>query len=671
MFAHCAAASSKEKISAPIPKRHGNKFTMNKKHLILVLFIITFSTSVFAVSYKGIGKNSVSAETIRKFAPPALDPVIEKKVQNMLDIKTPGMGMISPDGKSLYFTWRVTGTVQVWKIDGPNTFPIQLTGGKDATYIVGITPDGKWLLVSRDEDGDENPGLYLLSPNGGALIEVQKKKDIQTRLEHISSDSKWVYYSSNDIVPDSYAVYRYNIETKQKELLLKDPGIWAIADDRNDKVFLMEKAKGSMSYEYWEFDIANKKLTPVIGQNEDAEYRMRFGPSKGEYFVLTPKMSDFRKLYLYKNKEFKSITGDMPYDVETFATDDDKSKIYYSVNDKGYTRTYVKDANSFKDIALPKLEGIHVYFGTISKNGRYVTLGTVTAKAPSTNYVFDWKTKKLTRWSFPSTPEIDTSKFAEESLEYYPARDGTMIPMFVKRPAGCKDKTCPVIVDFHGGPEAQSTPGFSLVDQLFVDEGFVLVSPNVRGSDGYGKKWLDADNGPKRLDVITDIEDCAKFIREKWAFNGVAPKIGVMGGSYGGYSTLMAMTYFAGAYDAGVSVVGMSNLVTFLNNTAPYRRILRITEYGDPVKDKEALLKLSPVMHISKIKAPLMIIQGVTDPRVPAGEAVQMYDELRKKKIPAGLILFANEGHGSKKRENIVQEFGQTIGFFKKHLLGK
>src|SRR5262249_18728035 len=165
---------------------------------------------------------------------------------------------------------------------------------------------------------------------------------------------------------------------------------------------------------------------------------------------------------------------------------------------------------------------------------------------------------------------------------------------------------CPVVVYFHGGPEGQATAGFSGFAQLFVEAGFVLVQPNVRGSEGYGKAWLDADNGPKRLAVVTDIEDCARYIRASWGKDGKPPKIGVTGGSYGGYSTLMAMTYFAGAFDAGVQEVGISNLLSFLNNTAPYRRILRISEYGDPVKDRDALIQLSPITHVKKLKAPLL-----------------------------------------------------------------
>jgi dipeptidyl aminopeptidase/acylaminoacyl peptidase len=193
----------------------------------------------------------------------------------------------------------------------------------------------------------------------------------------------------------------------------------------------------------------------------------------------------------------------------------------------------------------------------------------------------------------------------------------------------------------------------------------------VRGSEGYGKTWLHADDGPKRLAVITDIEDASKFIRANWGDGGKPPKIGVMGWSYGGYSTLVAMTMFAGAYDAGAEGVGFGNIVTFLQNTAPYRRALRTSEYGDPDKDREALIKLSPITYLDRLQAPLLLIQGANDPRVPVGEAVQFHDALAAKGVASKLVIFADEGHGPSKRENQALSLGYMVQFFQEHLKGK
>jgi dipeptidyl aminopeptidase/acylaminoacyl peptidase len=290
--------------------------------------------------------------------------------------------------------------------------------------------------------------------------------------------------------------------------------------------------------------------------------------------------------------------------------------------------------------------------------------------------VWDWEKKTLTQWVLPSAPEVDLSGFVPAKLMAYPAKDGTKIPMFVRFPKGCAPgenpaaDPCPVVVEFHGGPESQATPGFSAYAQMFVEAGFVFVEPNVRGSDGYGKTWLDADNGAKRLDVVSDIDDAGKWIRANWGRNGKAPRVGVTGGSYGGYAALVAMTMFAGTYDAGATEVGISNLETFLRNTAPYRRILRTSEYGDPEKDADTLKKLSPVTYLDRVKAPLLVIQGVNDPRVPAGEAIQIHDLLEKRGIFAPLILFADEGHGASKRANRVLSIGHVIRYFEENLKG-
>ncbi|HKY74619.1 MAG TPA: prolyl oligopeptidase family serine peptidase, partial [Acidimicrobiia bacterium] len=370
-------------------------------------------------------------------------------------------------------------------------------------------------------------------------------------------------------------------------------------------------------------------------------------------------------------RELTPITPEIGFDVDGFSINRNGGRILYTVNEGGYTRPGALDARTFAEVALPSLPpGDHVYFGSTTRDGRYTAILTNSATSLPSSAVLDWATGRLTSWHAPSAPEVDPSRFAPVSLESYLARDGTRIPMFVRRPAQCAAAACPVVVEFHGGPEAQAPAGWDPGAQLFVDGGFIHVTPNVRGSDGYGKAWLHADNGPKRLQVITDIEDCARFIRGNWAANGAAPKIGITGISYGGYSALVGMTMFAGAYDAGVSVVGISNLTTFLNNTAAYRRTLRTTEYGDPQKDGDALRRLSPITFIDRVKGPLLIIQGANDPRVPVSEALQMKNALDRRQTASQLILFGDEGHGSQKRDNRVQEVGHTLRFFTEHLTG-
>jgi dipeptidyl aminopeptidase/acylaminoacyl peptidase len=621
--------------------------------------------------YSGLGAESVSPQEIARYAPPALDPRMSRKIQAMLDVRGSGTGLTTSRGDRQIFTSRTTGTTQIWRQDGPMKFPVQLTGGEDRTTALALAPDDSFIAVSRDVGGEENPGLYLLSLEGGPLKLVQHTPKVQTTLQYISDDSKALYFRANDRDPASYAIYRYDIKAERRELVFDDKGLWRIADHRGDASWLMVKLLGSTQHEVYEYDVKARKLTPLLGQGEAQQYDVEYGARPGQILVRTNKLGDFLRLYSFEAGKLTPITGDVKHDIEDFAIDESRTRIYYQVNENGHGKLFAIDARTYRPLALPRLpEAEAVSLARVSRNGRFAELAIEGSTLVPQSVTYDWQTRRLTTWRVPSTPEIDPGTFARATLESYPARDGAQIPMFVRRPARC-DGPCPVIVDFHGGPEGQSKAEFSATAQLLVDAGFTVVEPNVRGSTGYGKTWLHADDGPRRLDVITDIEDAAKFIRTAWAKDGKPPRIGVTGGSYGGYSVLMAMTYFAGAYDAGVEQVGISNLISFLMNTAPYRRILRISEYGDPVKDREALTQLSPITHVGKLKAPLLLMMGVNDPRVPVGEGLQIYKHLEQRKIPGGLILFADEGHGVAKRGNQVLAIGHTIAFFEKHLLGR
>ncbi|XXX80530.1 prolyl oligopeptidase family serine peptidase [Sorangium sp. So ce134] len=632
-------------------------------------------------AYAGHGAASVSPEILARYAAPPLPVDVSRRIQALLDVRAPGGGVLGPDGKALYFTWTITGTRQVFRLDGPQRFPVQQTGGEDATVVADVTPSGAHLVLSRDRQGEENPGLYLQDAKGGPLLAIQHKPGVQTQLQFVSDDGRYVYYRANDVKKDAYAIYRYDIASRQRELVFDREGIWRAVDAAADGRLLLARDVGSNMSEFYEWapgaqggakaEPAAGALTPLFGQGEREDYSAMYGAAPGEVLVLTPRLGEHRRLYSWKAGKLTPITPEIPFDVSAFSIDRARKRILYTVNERGYTRLRALDARSHREVKLPALPAAdHVVPVATTRDGRFTTLLLETSRSPATSYVLDWTTGKLTQWHTPSTPEMQPDAFAAATLESYPARDGAQIPMFVRRPAQC-ERPCPVIVHFHGGPESQTRAGFNARAQIFVDAGFVFVEPNVRGSDGYGKAWLHADDGAKRLDVITDIEDAAKFVRASFGHEGRPPKVGVFGGSYGGYSALIGMTMFAGAYDAGAAVVGMSNLVTFLQNTAPYRRILRISEYGDPEKDREALIKLSPITYLDRVKAPLLIVQGVTDPRVPAGESVQIQRALEAKKIPSELILFADEGHGAQKRDNQVLQYGHLVRFFRTHLGGR
>ncbi len=635
----------------------------------LIFALCLSPTAKAQQNYRGLGQDSVTEADIKRYPPTQVPEQVAASVESILDIRSPGSGVLSPDGTKLYFNWNITGVTQIWSIDGPKSFPVQMTGGQDRTRVVGISPENDYIIVSRDRKGQENPGLYLQDIEGGPLKEIQHKDKVQTFALHVSDDGKSIYYAANDIRPDSYSNYRYDVVTGKKELVFDRQGRWFISDSRGNGKFLVVNQIGNFAREYYEFDAKTKEFTPLLGIGENKDYSAEYGAKEGELIVLTPELGEFSRLYSYIDGKFNPITPDLSQEIESFRIDRQRKKIIYSINNKGYGQIKALDARNYRQLRLPQFkDSVQVWLNSMTRDGRYMSISVNDGKAPTKRYLYDSKRNRLTQLTLPSIPEMETDRFVAPELEYYPTRDGkTQIPMFVWRSQNCQDP-CPVIVHFHGGPESQSVARFSLLAQLFTENGFHYVEPNVRGSSGYGKTWVNADNGPKRLHVISDIPDAANYIRRTWRENGKEPKIGVMGWSYGGYATLVAMTKFAGSYDAGVSLVGISNLITFLENTASYRRQVRILEYGDPQRDRQALEKLSPINYIDRIQDPLLIIQGANDPRVPVGEAVQIQKALEDRNIQSQLIIFPDEGHGSSSRKNQVLEIGNTLGFFEKYL---
>jgi hypothetical protein len=252
-----------------------------------------------AGAYAGHGVESVRPEVLKRYAPGPLDRAVSRRIQSFLDLRAPGMGLVAPDGKHLFFTWRISGTTQVWRLDGPQRFPVQLTGGQDPTFLAGITPDGKWLVLSRDRDGEENPGLYLQRPTGGPLELVRHARGVQTSLQFISDDSRFLYYRANDIKPDSYAIYRFEIATRKREPVFLEPGLWFVADHLPDGRMLLGKLTGALTREFYELDPRTRKLTPMLGVGEKEEYRAAYGAAPGELLVRTPKLGEFRRLYRF------------------------------------------------------------------------------------------------------------------------------------------------------------------------------------------------------------------------------------------------------------------------------------------------------------------------------------------------------------------------------------
>jgi dipeptidyl aminopeptidase/acylaminoacyl peptidase len=293
------------------------------------------------------------------------------------------------------------------------------------------------------------------------------------------------------------------------------------------------------------------------------------------------------------------------------------------------------------------------------------------ARSPNDVYSLDVKTGKVERWTESETGGLQAATFIEPQLIRLKSFDGLEISAFVYRPDPKRfPGPRPVLINIHGGPEAQSRPNFQARNNYYLNElGIAIVYPNVRGSDGCGKTYLTLDNGLKREDSVRDIGTIIDWITRDPSLD--RQRIAVLGGSYGGYMVLASMIQFAGQLRCGVDVVGISNFLTFLKNTQDYRRDLRRVEYGDERDPKmaEFLEKISPTTNVKKITKPLFVVQGQNDPRVPVTESEQMVKAIRDNGGAVWYLMAKDEGHGFQKKKNADFQFLSTILFLREHLL--
>ncbi|MBC8044805.1 MAG: S9 family peptidase, partial [Rhizobacter sp.] len=356
------------------------------------------------------------------------------------------------------------------------------------------------------------------------------------------------------------------------------------------------------------------------------------------------------------------------FDVEVLETSNDGTYLFYCVNQEGYTRGVVKNLKTGDLVNLPNAKMLtYVSFTPDSKK---FILRYATGTQQGERYLYDPKTKRQSQMSFPNYAGIARETFVEPQLIKYKSFDGTEIPAFLYLPKDAKqDGKLPLIIEYHGGPEGQSDPYFDPLLQYFVARGYAVLLPNVRGSSGYGKNYLNADNTTKREVSLKDGIAAAEWAKTAGYFD--PKKLIAFGGSYGGYMTLAMLTFYPDYWAAGVDVVGISNLLSFLKNTSAYRQKVRISEYGDPVQDSTFLKKISPLYHVENIKAPLMVIQGANDPRVPKSEADQIVEAIGKKGGVVEYQLFDDEGHGLAKLKNRIKGYSAMMDFLDKHVLKK
>lgn len=566
------------------------------------------------------------------------------------------------DGSMLVAT-RFGDVEQVHRVAAPLGMREQLTFSRDPVTLARAprTGSGNGFVFLQDQGGDENAQLYYYSGGAGGVRQLTSGNFLHGNPVW-SNDGKRVAFYGNERDGVSYDVYVVDVTNASAPRLVVGgqqdtwyPLDWS-ADDR--KLLLWKYSSISESYLYIA-DVATGSVTAVDDSGRKSGIRSaKFAPDGRGIYLISDADGEFARLrYLDPvSREARNVTPDIQWDVEAFDVSVDGRYVAYVVNEDGHSRLTVLDSQQKLELTPPGLPDGQISNIRFDRAGKRLAMSADSAQAPRDVYVYDLAHSALERWTKSEIGPLDGAAAAAAELVHYPTWDRIngrqrMISAYVYRPRN--PGPCPVVISIHGGPESQYRPGWDPFVQFLVNDlGYAVIAPNVRGSSGYGKTFLKLDDGILREDAVRDIGSLLFWIGLQPAFD--RGHISVMGGSYGGYMALASLAAYGDRLRGGIDVVGISNFVTFLGGTSAYRRDLRREEYGDErdPKMRVFLNRISPFNNVASIRRPLLVVQGLNDPRVPATESQQMVWRIRLKGGEAWYLAAKDEGHGFRKKAN-------------------
>jgi len=609
---------------------------------------------------------------------PEIPAEIAEAVGRYTEFRSAGFASWHPTKREMLISTRFGDTPQLHEVRFP------LGARRQLTFFPDRVGGSSWprhsadyIVFTKDRGGDEFGQIHRLDVATGAISMLSPGGRSQNGLGPWSQQGDRMAFSStrrNGTDRDIYVMDPRDAASTRLVLEVKGGG-WGAADWSPDdtKLAVFEYISVNESY-IWIVDVATgaKTLATPKGTEQVAYGGAAFSADGKGLYVTTDKESEFQRLAHLDLATGKHsyLTSQIPWDVDSFELSPDGKTIAFVTNEEGLSVLRLLDTASGKEEPAPKLPVGLVFGLEWHNNGRDLGLVLNSARSPSDVYSIDAATGKLERWTESETGGLNAASFSEAELVRWKSFDGKTISGFLYKPNPRFTGPRPVIVNIHGGPEGQSQPGFLGRGNFYLDElGVAVIFPNVRGSTGFGKSFVKLDNGVLREDSVKDIGALIDWIPTRKDLD--ATRVMVTGGSYGGYMTLAVATHYDAKIRCSLDVVGISNFVTFLQNTEAYRRDLRRVEYGDERDPamKEHLLKISPANNAHMIKKPLFVVQGKNDPRVPYTESEQMVGTVKKNGGPVWYLLANDEGHGFAKKKNQDFQFYATIAFVREHLL--
>lgn len=591
-----------------------------------------------------------------------------------MEYRTASFGDWDPVSKGMLISTRFGNVSQLHTVAAPGMMRRQISF--EAEPMGGAyAPNDGTLVVSKDQGGNEFWQLYTLKNGKLTLLTDGKSRNEMGPFSH---DGKWLAYSStrrNGADSDLYVIDPRDPSTNRLVAEVKGGG-WGIADfaPNGGGAVVANGISVTRTNLYW-LDLASGKMTPIGDHKKEIAYGdVQFAPD-GTLWTTSDEGSDFKRLGTLdpKTGKFTPRSPEKKWDIESFDIAADGSFIAYTVNEAGIFKLRLLDPKtglSREVTGLPK--GV---IGTL-KIAPWGTIGLTvsSARVPTDAFSVDPNSLAVTRWTESETGGLDPLVNAEPEFVEVKSFDGELVSGFLYRPDPAKfPGKRPLIFNIHGGPEGQALPSFRGRTNYLINElGVAVFYPNVRGSTGFGKRFVALDNGPFLRE--NSVKDIGAFLDRFQTDPGIDPtRMAETGGSYGGYMCYASAIRYGDRFKAADCIVAISNFVTFLENTQSYRRDLRRVEYGDErdPKQRAKLIEISPLTSVDKLAIPLMVVTGANDPRVPQSEADQIVAAVRAKGRTAWHLVGKNEGHGFGKKENADYQFWSELLFWQANLLGK
>jgi dipeptidyl aminopeptidase/acylaminoacyl peptidase len=664
---------------------------MNRSNLpllgVVILVVTVAVSSLTAQKPQEERKPDVSNKTLltkqtpQPKAKPSAKPAGAKTVkqytiEQFMATTRIGGGSFSSDEKSILFHSNKTGIFNVYSMPVGGGAAKQLTNStKESTYAVSYFPADARFLYRYDKGGNENDHLYLRELDGKET-DLTPGEKTKAQFHGWSQDRKSLFFSTNARDPKFFDIFEMSIADLKPVLIYQDETGYQLGDISNDKKFIAFGKPGSSTADsdVYLYNVATKEMKNITAHTGDVNNTPEtFDPASKYLYYLSDEGSEFKGVVRYDLASGdKAVIEKSNWDVAFMVFSRTGKYRVVGTNEDARTKVRVYDGMTGQPVALPPLPEGDINGVRFSDSETKMAFYHDGARSPANLYVYDFGAKKPVKLTESLSPEIKADDLVESRVIRYKSFDGIEVPAILYQPhSASAENKAPAIVRVHGGPGGQARMPYSAATQYLVNHGYVVLDVNNRGSSGYGKTFFKADDQKHGREPLWDCVEAKKYLQTLDYVDG--KKIGIMGGSYGGYMVLAALAFKPEEFNAGVDIFGVSNWVRTLQSIPPYwesQRKSLYAEIGDPNTQLDMLREISPLFHADKITKPLIVLQGANDPRVIKPESDEIVDAIKKKNGVVEYVVFDNEGHGFTKKANEIRGNKAILDFLDKYLKG-